>query len=512
MDVMVRNLHDQITEKQVDNFFRPILEKLGIKTYSCQKLKGRGCALLTILDSGKARQFLHLHGQSAKGAQGFASVRQKIKRLGQPVNCILSNKPPDPFLLRSLQKEESDRYAAAQSKKPKLVPSGSEPIRRAYDIRALACGQWDYVGEDLAFVEYYQSPRSGRIVFGPRSLLIKLRPSTRGLPVASPEQQLEIPYKSIISFTTGSRKDASLTFSLAEAPRMFEKMTKESASADSPDVLALALLSLMEKMPKSQVKRTRVTALDKAHETVTPSCLCYRLWLRDPSEITRIQGLNRLSEIPGSTSWDTSTIIKTTFAAQMTKLNSAFAGDEYNTLSFDLKFQLQALAQNGYLAPYRVLELLPVLRKQTLTTTSSIVVQSVQRLFDQIPYPGPTVEASELSLKTLTELLLENQKSSSHYTDEFGLADRYEHIISVHKCTVTPAGIYLYGPKQEVKNRVLRKYSAYPNHFLSVSFLDEDGEPLRHDRQSSNDDIFHVRFKRVLEGVINIAGRGYEVR
>lgn len=55
------------------------------------------------------------------------------------------------------------------------------------------------------------------------------------------------------------------------------------------------------------------------------------------------------------------------------------------------------------------------------------------------------------------------------------------------------------------------RYSKNSNYFLQVSFLDENGESIWHDRVVSNEEIYLLRFKKVLEGVINVAGRGYEV-
>ena len=57
----------------------------------------------------------------------------------------------------------------------------------------------------------------------------------------------------------------------------------------------------------------------------------------------------------------------------------------------------------------------------------------------------------------------------------------------------------------------LNRYSKNSNYFLQVSFLDENGESIWHDRVVSNEEIYLFRFKKVLEGVINVAGRGYEV-
>ena len=205
--------------------------------------------------------------------------------------------------------------------------------------------------------------------------------------------------------------------------------------------------------------------------------------------------------------------MKISFAGQMTALQSSLNDLRYRNLPFELKFQMQKLAQNGYLSPAKVVELLAVVACHAKERDVGVVTQSVRTLQGHIPYAGPVTEALEVGLDTLTQMLVESQESilrGETYMPD--LADQYDHIASVHKATVTPTGVYLYGPEPEVKNRVLRKYSNFPNHFLSVSFLDEDGEPLRLDRQTSGKDIYHERFKKVLQGMINIAGRGFTVR
>lgn len=510
MEVIVRNLHDQVTEKQVDNFFRNVLEKLGIKTYVCHKLKGRGMATITILDVNKARQFLKMHGQTEPGARGYVSVPVKLVHMGRPINCSVSNKSPDEFVLRSLKKEESDRYAASQSKKPRIVQGRGDENRRlgnqnrrAFDISSFKCGQWDYTGADLVFVTCSQERKKGRMIFGPRSLLIKLWPQDS----TSPLQQVEFPYSSVQSMTLGPNTNPSITFSLAEAPKLFESLNT------NVNILEVALQRLAIRTGSQVFTRKRITALSKEHETVVSSCLCYRVMLSNSTDIAGVRALRHFSEVPDSVSWDTSTIMKTPFATQMTVLHSALSGSMYDNLSFDLKYQMQKLAQNGYLSPAKVVELLAVVSRHAKERDVRVVAQSVRTLCGQIPFAGPATEASDLSLETLTQKLVENQESiirGEAYLPN--LADQYDHIASVHKVMVTPTGIYLEGPEQEVKNRVIRKYSNFPNYFLSVSFLDEDGETLRLDRQTSGDDIYHQRFKRVLQGVVVIAGRGFEVR
>ena len=419
---------------------------------------------------------------------------------------------PDPFLLQSLKKEESDRYAASQSRKPKIVPPiEAGTLRRAFDISQLKCGQWAYVRTDVAFATYYQERRKGRVIFGHRAILIKLDSQTQD----SASHQVEIPYESIESFTVGPTSDPCMTFSLYHPPKLFQMLnTQNGESGIMPlNILFQNLAIRPANQENENFTRKRIAALSKSHETVVSSCFCYRLLLSNSADVKRVAKLKRFPEIPDSVFWDTSAFTQAPFVTQMTALNNALTGTRYSNLPFELKFQMKKLAQNGILGPSTVVELLASVarlyeRNQDVATTT----QSVRTLLNQIPFPKPGVEASKFSLRRLSELLVQNQESiireDSYFTKP---TTGYDHIAAVHKVIVTPTGIRLYGPEEEVKNRILRKYSAFPTHFLSVAFVDEDGESLRFDRKTSGDEIYHHRFKGVLEGVINIAGRPYEV-
>ena len=510
MEVIVRNLPDQSTEKQVDHFFKGVLQKLDIHVYHCQKLGGR-VAKITILDQLKAKEFLQKHGQSKPGREGFTSVPQKLFYKKRPINCSSSNQPPDAFLLLSLKKDESERFALTKSKKPLIVPGLAQPRpsknRRVFDISSLDCGQWTYVGPELAFVPYLQGRNAGRIIFGPFSLMIKIQP----LDPKNAPTQVEIFYRTISTCTLGSNPRPSFTIDLSQAPRLFESLATESESSNN--ALESALQKLFLQKSKQAFSRKRISALNPAHQTVVSSCLCYRATLASPADIVTFKALKKFPEIPETITWNTFAVMKQPFAVQLSHLNSALAEITPSKMPFVIKFQLQMLAQNGYLEPSKVEELLPVVARLTeANQNAGAVAESIRNLGAYLPYAGPQTEAAELSIGALSDYLVRNQESIIHgesYTQS--LAEEYDHIASIHKVTITPVGTYLYGPDPETKNRVLRRYSAYLDYFLSVAFVDEDGEPLHLDPRTSGDEIYHGRFKKVLNSGINIAGRQYEV-
>jgi len=223
MEVLARNLPSGMTERSVKEYFTPYLAAIGIHTYSCHKLRGKTFAKLTFADSVAGKLFLQLHGQSEPGRKGFATVKVRLFYLRNPVNVSESCYVPDKFLLSSLESEETKRVAAHQQWKPNRTTTKPARLRRAFDIRQVFCGQWGYTKERLVFFSHFREDRIGRMAFGRRSILITVSPEAHNMP----GHQIDIPYASIESFTTGTRDSPSVTFSLAEVgycPRAFLPM------------------------------------------------------------------------------------------------------------------------------------------------------------------------------------------------------------------------------------------------------------------------------------------------
>ncbi len=495
MEILVRNFPDQITETQIRQFLRPFLEKLNINTFNCRKLKTGGCATITIADVLKAQNLLNLHGQIAPGPARV--VRNKLYYMNRHISCVKShNNPPDRFLIQGLEKDERERLSAVTNGRSKTARA---PLKRKFETSSLDCGQWGYLNGRLTFMSHFREHRNGLMMFGRRALIVDLSPLAR-----LPGQRLEIPHYTVESFIIGNPANPEITLSLWEAPKLFENI---------PEDVTSGLINLtFARHRKPTIKRKRVSAIEKAHEGIVSSCMCYRFRLQDSSDLSSLQALRRVTHIPQSMRWDTSNILKGDFLAQLAHLQRALAGNFFDKISFEVKFQFQRLAQNGFLPPATVFELLQRVARDMSRVHDTIMIDSVRKLASGIPYPGPLVDASDLSVDSLIDLLAQSQEHlqrESLYSPDF--FKQYEHIALVHKAMVTPTGIYLSGPESEVKNRVLRKYSEFSSYFLQVSFLDEDLEALRFSSAASNEDIYNRRFKQALEGVINIAGRGYEV-
>jgi hypothetical protein len=494
MDIFVRNVPDQSTGKQLHKFLLPHMRALGTDVFNCNKFKNKKLALVTVLEPVLAHRFLAMYGDNA--GRSPTQNPQKLTYLGQPLYFSAGNKQPDPVLLQSLRKEAKDKAKNTQ----KALPTTR--LEREYPYLSLSCGVWDYEGTKLSFIYHFHDARRGRVMFGKQALALVVEPDN-GL---RSRYRVDFPYNSIQSITLGNFQDSSLTFTLAEAPRIFE--------ISEFDQMLQALLNNLHIGSRTRTvpKRKRISSLGPTHDTIVSSCFVYRILLAEPSSLRHIDNLLKQGQkLPPSISCPTSIMkAKMSFHHEMQALLLALKNPS-EPPSFGVKFQMQRLAQNGFLAPALVLKLLPEVTRICARSGGVICIEAVRKLFRQIPYAGPDADPNAFDLETLLQLLLGNEETATaNGCPMFDLTQQHSHIALIHKATVTPTGVFLEGPEPETKNRVLRKYALHTDFFLRVSFLDEDGVPLRFDKHVLLDEIYHQRFKGVLSAFIEVAGRKFE--
>jgi RNA dependent RNA polymerase len=498
MDIFVRNVPNQSTDNQLHKFLSPHLKALDTEVFHCNKFKGKRLALVTLLDPTQANRFLALYGENAVRAS--ITLRSKLSFLGQTLHFSASNKPPDPTLLQCLRKEAKDKVKNLQ--KGRLAASPATRHERKYPYLSLSCGVWDYKGLDLSFVSHFDDARRGLVMFGKQAMALVVQPNI-GI---SSCYRVDFSYYTVQSITLGNFRDPSLIVTVSEAPRIYEITNTEQT-------LEALLSSLgIHSQTRTPPKRQRISSLATAHDTVVSSCFVYRVLLSEPSSLSHIDSLLKQGQkLPPGISCPTSVMAaRTAFHHDMQDLLLALSYT-YQSLSFGVRFQMQRLAQNGFLAPSRVLNLLPEVTRVFTRSGSMICTEAVRKLFRQIPFAGPDAHPKSFELQYLVRLLRENEKTATAYgCPMFDLTKQHSHIVLIHKATVTPTGIFLEGPEPETKNRVIRKYAAHTDFFLRVSFLDEDGDRLRFDKHVSLDKIYHGRFKGVLSSFIEVAGRKFE--
>ena len=498
MDIFVRNVPGQTTDKQLHRFLLPHLKALGTDVFNCNKFKNKSLALVTVLEPVLAHRFLALYGDST--VRSSTQITSKLTYLGQTLYFSAGNKQPDPMLLHSLRKEVKDKAKNIQKGRPHALPAAR--VERKYTYLSLSCGVWYHRGSKLSFISHFHDARRGLVMFGKQALALVVE-SDNGVHSC---YRVDFPYNSVRSITLGNSQEPSLTFTLSEAPRIFE--ITESDQALQGLLNRLRIGSRIPTVPK----RRRISSLGATHDTVVSSCFVYRILLSEPSSLHHIDSLLKQGQkLPTSISCPTSVVTAgMSFQHEMRALLLALSHSS-QALSFGVKFQMQRLAQNGFLAPARVLKLLPEVTRVFTRSGSMVCTEAVRKLLRQIPFSGPDAEPNSFDLDILLGLLRGNEETAmANGCPMFDLTQLHSHIALIHKATITPTGTFLEGPEPETKNRVLRKYADHSDFFLRVSFLDEDGEPLRFDRHVSLHDIYHHRFKGVLSAFIEVAGRKFE--
>lgn len=155
----------------------------------------------------------------------------------------------------------------------------------------VSCGAWEYVNDDLVFMSELTWPVNHEVKFGPRELRLDFESGKR----------LTIPYSSIQEILTQIDPIPTITFTLIEAPRFFEKPEPALELMESI-LLRLANMSL-----NVDHSWKRLRSLDEEHMDVAGFCLVYRLGLSEtfyaqPGHINvtadKIRALSNVREIP----------------------------------------------------------------------------------------------------------------------------------------------------------------------------------------------------------------------
>jgi hypothetical protein len=479
MEVFIRHVPPREVESSLESFFGEVLSRLSIEDWMCQKIPRKPFVKLIFLRSGDGLRFLNLHGSN-------------LIFKGRSLDCRRSREL-DVFSIRSL---EMDRIARAKDGMTRAKPDTTHSTdSRTLLCTSISCGIWEYTQSGVVFLPFFTLEKAATIMFKSRAIVVETEIS----------QRLEIFSQTVESVVWESSAIDSLTLTLREAPRI-------SVCPDGIQTKSLgALFETLFVDNDDGPDRNRVPGLDKYHEEIAGSCLVYRFiiskgsGLKDPSKnLSLTRGLPSMVRRNIITSQPT-----VPYRAQLRNLLQHLSPIPGTfTLPFGIRFQLQKLAQNGYLSPLKVVDLLPELKEMHARSGSRVCVSAIRRLSRQIPYAGPDTEAKHFDLRHLTTSLrrIESElKLGGVCPDEPTPSDQ---VALIHKATVTPSGIYLYGPETECNNRVLRKYARYHDFFLRVQFSDEDGMPVQYNRDISNKSIFE-RFKTILDKGFLIAGQHF---
>jgi hypothetical protein len=500
MEITVRNLPEQTTENSLRKFFRPYLEALSISIFSCQKMRRSRTGTLTFLHHDQGLQFLMKHGQR-EHRPGYRLNYPNITQLyimSSPVYCAVSHSPPDTFQLRILEKEAS---GATSKAKPSIgVVEKAQQAPLTYNSSYASCGIWSYEGSELVFIPHLEWISPGEVRFGARRMMLYIG-----------TKRIEFAYSWIQNITVEGYQMPSMTITCRYAPK-FSQKTPETELEMLIKKLNIKVITKEKKKPPWE----RMSSLGENHQRIVSSCLVYRIGISSPSFDEQIRILKKNHDLPPTIYLRTHVRLpQEALATELARLQQAFTSS-FRALpdrdSFAVKFQMQKLAQDGYLPPSTVIKMIPDIVLMMQRSGVAVTVSAIRKLFLEVPYHGPEAEAHEFHVDALLQKLKEHEDRAKREELYMGVSagtSESDNTANIFRARVTPARVSLHGPEPETKNRVLRKYNDHLDYFLRVQFCDEDSEQVRFDPRTSNDEIFYVRFKRVLEDGIDIAGRKY---
>lgn len=472
MEVFIRGVPHQGTQKSLEEFFSGLLDVVGIKDWTCSKFRAKPFLNLLFLTRSDGQLFLNNYGYGTLVFQGHV------------LQCSQSRRSIDKFALRGLEMDKKKRES--DQLKARRVQTTISGDGKTLECISMSCGIWD---DDMElgsiFQAFYISNERATLTFKSNAVVYE-----------TTSHRLEIGSQTVDSIVwSDSRPEPALTFLLRECPRIY-------LSSSSSDELSTLFAGLSFKNEDTD----RVMGLDRRHEEVSGTCLGYRFVIskdngqRAPrTNLKHTRGLPSLAE-PRMTFLQP----KISFKQRLNELKShmfKMSGEA----SFGVKFQLWKLAQNGYLMPTKVIELIPHIEKICSRSNNRICIIALRKLCRHMPYAGPHAESKYFDVPSLISLLNEFEEGlndGSLCSDE----PVSSQLANIHKATVTPSGVYLYGPESECNNRILRKYPEHHDYFLRVQFSDEDGSPIRYDRGISNKPIYN-RFKQVMDKGISIGDR-----
>lgn len=510
MDIFIRNIPVNCSEKQLKRFFHDPLASFGIQHFHVDKHRDKPLASLTVLHIPSAERFLAEYGVPPY-APNHVRARTTLHWNGRVVLCCMGNKQPGPqdYSIKTLAYEASQRAAEAQNSAANRQTNSQNKDATRFAIQGVGCGIWDYSDSQLAFVRHCYDPRQGAVSFGINGAVIMLGGT------GTVQRRIDINYHDCESIVLGGYDDPSISFALQCPPKFYEV-----GSLGDEDVLAAALMSMTlgngaAKSKKSE--KTRVTSMNGQHnEYVTGTCFVYRIRLLDYTKMSAVRSLlGRGKRMPPTIPMGTPVILPVeSLERSFTKLEYDLTdARRFGNLPFGLRYLILSLARNGVLPTLKVQALVAKISTMYHSRGADAILSAVRRFYKQVPFAGPETQANQLSLSTLEHTLsgLVDEYDAYKYNPEnvYQISKRHTHINLVHKVIVTPAAIHLQPPEPEPTNRVLRRYANDTDSFIRVVFQDEDGGSVRYDPRASQAHIFHGRFRKVLDTNILIAGRAF---
>ncbi|KAK7177991.1 RNA-dependent RNA polymerase [Paraphaeosphaeria sporulosa] len=496
MEVFLRNLPPHLTDQALQTQLEQFIGPLGFADWSCQKPRNKPFGNITFLHPNDGQRFLQHYGRQLLG-RGQAVARLVI--LGSEVQCSVSTRMLDPFLLKSLRKS-ADGRKAMQARN--ILPQ-TDDNTIAINAQSISCGYYDYSNGDLVYVpEVTWQPTKVLARFTGRALIIELDTN-------SGKSRVEIPHR-IVEALIVSHRHTTLTFTLWETPSFFYVRNRNIAEL-------LANLSIQN---RDAPERSRLTGLPYGstdHQSVISQSIVYQVVASPLGFEQAIRKLHDRDILPIHYQYlqDLPSQMRGSLAEALVKFKATLQVASKH-LPFRLLYQWEALVVNSYLLPWvvetlirRMIKLSEATNLKSATPDFPISAEAVKKLFSQVPFPGPDVGESNFDHDEIWRYLEDNERELRQgFTKELISERGRQNLTMIHKVNVTPTGESLHGPEPEAKNRILRRFPEFTDYFIRVQFCEEDGTDLRFNANVSNAEIYD-RFRSIFRKGITIAGRVY---
>ncbi|KAI1860360.1 uncharacterized protein JN550_011512 [Neoarthrinium moseri] len=511
MEVFMGNLPADLSETRLTKVMTPLMMELNITDWMCQKQRKKKFGTVAFLRVQDGEKFLRQHGEQSTGLlnhRGQPRMRARLVILGsQQIFCKRSNREIDNFLLKALSKQAEDRPNEEQR------PNEAKHQDVVFDTYQLSCGYYDYdQARELAFCpEIDWSLVQGISKFTPDKIIVTFQAMDDNI-------RIEIPYRIIAAILTCSNP-TSATLTLWEPPRLFS-----TAKSDIGSILANLSISASGPPEPTRERLTELPHDTKKHSEIIGQCLIYRLHLYPVDFQKKVNKLREKDVLPiSSHGFPASTLANPGFPEGLKAFNQTVS-ELLDPLQFGILFQVQALVQNGYLLPWKGKDLL--LRLYTASKvgkpsgsvgrcngSSKVVLVSplaIKKLFSQIPFPAPDIDASTFDVDEIVRYIEANEKEIQlNLTKELVSEKARNNLTMVYKVQVTPTSVTLHGPEAEAKNRILRRFHDHTDCFTRVQFCDEDGQDVFFNPRLSYDAVYQ-RFLDILNKGILIGGRKFD--
>lgn len=525
MELFLKNVPPNLTDDTLEDELRPFMERLKIEDWTCDKPRHKTRAWVSFLNGPDGLKFLASHGELSEDSSVQTQPTRAAEESGKmgdglallAKHGILPELGHHPQALPPLQHRVRDIARLYITKTPVFVQKSNRQVGK----------------ETMGHLKHKKQERTNRPQHHnpsfPASTILLQKVSCGMNVFRDDDRRLSFAMQTALAtFATARFTQRVISVAASDVFRfdiLTETVQDFIVSHRSYSVTLVLTEPPRFYAPYEEGNWQRQLACPgwQNHKKFAGRCLVYQMQLSDPRDLDSFVTLLKQRDILSVTNDDLPVVLspKPYIEDYLTSL-AMFKGQMYGigshtkTLSFTMLFQIEALVWNNYLHPAkgsRMVDMMERLTKEARDAGLPIpfTVESVKKLFHDIPYPCPGTEPDELDVGRLVNRVVQIEadlrKDNPLRHPEFGtvIADSQAWVM---KAMVTPTRIVLHGPEAESKNRILRKFSKYTDHFIRCLFCDDDGQDLSFSPKVSND-VVYERYRRVLSRGIQIAGRHF---